>query len=789
MAGPGKIERGTGDFVINTPAAARPQENFLFNDSYFACVHQTGNGFSRYTDPRGYATDIIAGTPEPAYNTNTRVIYPSDDETGACWNVGYYPMCGRYDAYECRHSPGVSVVTNKTNGILATWRLFVPANGDPVELWTLTLKNMSRRSRKISVFALAELSLDSSAPLYGHQSYLSSLLLEKSHGVAARKTAMNMPNPYFGAVLLSHHKPTSMDADMNAFMGQFRTLAKPQALEKGRCSGAIASRDRVAGVLHHRVRLESRKIWRNDYVAGAADVNRLKKHAAEYHGKYLADDGDLIDGTLADTKKEIENLLGNVSVKLPDHKLNTLLNRWIPVLIKWGVTSGRWGMLGFRDIVQQSQGALTLGMRPKVTARLEQALSHQHTNGYAVRSFPAVHEDSAMKYADSCVWLISGVTEYLKEYGCMDFLRERAPLLDGPANTVRSHLIRAMEALWQNRGAHGLCLMHEGDWNDSLTHVGRQGRGESVWLSQAFCWSCLQMAELSSYLGDSGAAQTYMRYHESVFHALNRHCWDGEWYIRAFDDKGKRVGSKESRQGRIFLNTQSWALMSMTVPPERVKPMLKSVRKHLRTPYGYMLLSPTYTEMDESVGRLSCLEPGCSENGSVYTHGNAFLAVGLLQHGMADEGYDVIARIMPFNPKNPSKSIMAYQLSNGYGGPAHRNDPGKAQFGWSTGSGAWLHQAAVEYMFGLRRTYDGLVLKPCLPSSLKKASVSRRYRDTVYNVSYTRPKGKGNAVESLTVDGTEWDVEEPLPVRAGEEIKVKVVLDRPTRTATRTADE
>lgn len=776
MAGPGKIETGTGDFVISVPDAARPQENFLFNDHYFSCVHQTGNGFSKYTDPRGYATDVIAGTSEPAYNTNTRLVYLRDDETGVCWNAGYYPICRRYDAYECRHSPGVSTIANRTNGILATWRLFVPAGDDPVELWTFTLRNTGRRERRLSVFAMVELSLETSASLYGHQSYLSSLFLKKSHGVAAKKVAMGMPNRYLAAVFLSRCKPTSIDGDMNAFMGQFRTLVNPRALEKGRCSGAIASRDRIAGVLHHRLKLAPREAWRNDYVAGSADVYRLEHDAGTYRDRYLSDPGQSVDRALGETVASHEKMSGNASVGFPNREFNALLNRWIPLLIKWGVTSGRWGMLGFRDIVQQSQGALMFGMRPKVTVRLEQALSHQYTNGYAVRSFPAVHEDSAMKYADSCVWLISGITEYLKEYGCMEFLKERVALLDGPPSTVMSHLVRAMEGLWQNRGQHGLCLIHEGDWNDSLTHVGRQGRGESVWLSQAFCWSCLQMAELSTYLGDTGAAQTYMRYYGSVAQALNQHCWDGEWYVRAFDDNGSPVGSKTNKQGRIFLNTQSWALMSMTVTPERVKPMIRSVRRHLATPYGYMLLSPAYTEMNENIGRLSCLEPGCSENGSVYTHGNAFLAVGLFQHGMADHGYNVVMRIMPFNPGNPSRSVMKFQLSNGYGGPAHRNDPGKAQFGWSTGSGAWLHQAVIEYMLGLRRTYGGLVVRPCLPSCLKRASVTRRYRDTLYRVGFTRRTAKGNTIERLRVDGKDWDPREPLPAKPGDEVGVKVVL-------------
>jgi cellobiose phosphorylase len=433
-------------------------------------------------------------------------------------------------------------------------------------------------------------------------------------------------------------------------------------------------------------------------------------------------------------------------------------------------------MLGFRDIVQQSQGALMFHADDKPRRRLMQALSHQHRNGLGVRSFPTVHTDSKMRYSDSSLWLVFALTEYLKESGDFSLLKEGIPFLDGGKDTAWGHLKRAMDTLWKDRGARGLCRIHQGDWNDSLTHVGREGRGESVWLTQAFCAACLRMEELARYLGDGRQASLHVRRHSLLTKVLNSKAWDGGWYVRAFDDDGKPIGSKRNRYGRIFLNTQTWALLSHTVPARRIKTMLKNTRRFLWTPYGYSLLHPTYMERRDNVGRLSCVEPGCAENGSVYTHGNAFLAVALLEHGMAEEGFEAIRRIMPCNPENPSDSVIPFQLANGYGGPAHRTDPGRAAYGWSTGSGAWLHQAMVEYLFGLRRTYDGLVLRPCLPASWRDVSVSRVYRGTTYRVRCRRRKGKGNRILSLEIDGRSADPCAPLPVRKGRGVEVDVRL-------------
>jgi cellobiose phosphorylase len=775
MNASGHFDFHRNEYVITSPTAARPQENFLFNERYFACVHQTGNGFSKYVDPRGYATKIVNGDLEPAYNDNSRLVYIRDDATGEYWSVGYYPVCRPFRHYECRQGAGYTLVQNVTGDIAAAWRIFVPAGEDPVELWTLEIVNIGKHARKLSVFAYAELSLEANVSTYGHASYLNSFFLKKSWGVAVRKLPMSLPYPYFAAALLGSRKPATMDASRNAFVEQFRSLANPVALENGRCSGAISSRDPVAGALHYRVNLPGGKSWRCDFLAAALDVNAIETEAARYARKYLSGRGAGVNRSFSGMRKATEKFLARVSVHTPESRLDALFNRWIPMLIRWGLACGRWGMLGYRDIVQQAQGYLMLDVDGLSRRRLLQTLCHQLSNGHAVRSFPSLHVDSHMKYSDSSLWLIRAVNEFVKENGDFAFLRQKVSFLDGGQADVLEHLRRCMDVLWKDRGRHGLCRIHQGDWNDSLTHVGPKGRGESVWLSQAFCAACLEMQELMHRLGDAPAVKKYRAYHAKVSEALNSHAWDGGWYLCAYDDAGMPIGSRKNRQGQIFLNTQSWAMISKTVPPSRRAAMLRNLRNRLATPYGYMLHYPTYTRKQDNIGRLTCLEPGCSENASVYTHGNAFLAVALLEAGLADEAFDVICRIMPYNPKNPSKAVIPFQLSNGYGGVDHRCDPGKAQFGWSTGSGAWLHQAMVEYLFGLRRTYDGLLLRPCLPSGWKTASIRREFRGTKYEVSYRRKGGAGNRILDLKVNGASYDPRRPLPLDGGK-VNVEAVL-------------
>ena len=772
----GHFDETTKEYVVTTPTCARPQENILYNDVYFSVIHQHGGGFSRVTDPRGYAVTIINGTEEPAHNTMSRIIYLRDDETGEYWSLGHYPVCKDMGDFECRMGAGSVTIRHRRAGIEGRWRIFVPAGRDPVEIWTLDIRDLSRRNRKLSLFSVAVLSLKGNFNSYGHESYLHTCFTEKVFGIGAVKHPMGLPMPWSGALMLTSREPDSMDGDLNTFMEQFRTLAHPVAVMRGTCSDSVASRDPIVGALHHRVQLRASAAWRLDIVVGAADVTGLEKCAAGYGRRYLnSTDGKQIDRAFAAMQQGVEATLSKIQVATGDARFDRLFNTWIPLSIGWGLTSGRWGMLGYRDIVQQAQGYLPYDLS-KARARFEQVLRHQYANGSAVRSFPTVHEDSAMKYADSSVWLIRAVTEYVKESGDESFLMQPVPFLDDPKpEPVLTHLERGVERLFEDRGRHGLCRIHQGDWNDSLTHVGRKGIGESVWLTQALADACLIMMELHEHRKDAAAVKQDKERHAALDVVLNQVAWDGNWYLRAFDDENRPVGGKLAKEGRIFIEPQAWSLISRTIPQDRLTKMLAAIKTHLATPFGYSMLSPAFTRKVDTIGRITCLEPGCSENGSVYTHTNAFLATGLLMQGHADEAMDILKTIMPFNPENPSASVIAFQIANAYGGPTHRNDPGKAQFGWSTGSGAWLHFALIEYVFGLRRTYKGLVVNPCWPSTWNEATLVRIYRGCRYELKYRR-SGTGTGLKSVSINNKLHDPAQPLPIMAKGKIKVEVVV-------------
>ena len=338
------------------------------------------------------------------------------------------------------------------------------------------------------------------------------------------------------------------------------------------------------------------------------------------------------------------------------------------------------------------------------------------------------------------------------------------------------HLRRALVRLREDRGAHGLNLVFFGDWNDSLTGVCREGRGESVWLSMAFCRSCLLLAEIAEQIGKTEEASEYRIWQAEMAEAINEHAWDGNWYLCALDDHANPIGSQQNEEGKIFLNMQSWAQLGKVVGDERWEQSWQSVKQMLDSGWGLMLNWPTYTKYVHNIGRLSSIRPGAAENGSVYTHGNAFMLLALFERGMADEAYKLWQAVHPGNPERPV-SNQPNIFFNGYYGPDNETRAGMGEHAWTTGSVPWMYQCVTEYMLGIRRTFDGLVINPCMPSVWETASVHRVYRGTTYDIRISNPgKKAGAAVRSITVDGTPHDPAQPLLVDAGKHV-VEVVLE------------
>lgn len=435
----------------------------------------------------------------------------------------------------------------------------------------------------------------------------------------------------------------------------------------------------------------------------------------------------------------------------------------------FGAHHCRWGIKGFRDIVQHGMGYSYI--EPGVVKEtLIKCLRHQYSNGFAVRSFPAIHCDSDMKYNDSSSWLIYTITEYIKETGDFDFLDEVVPYMDNGASTVFERLNLIVTSVFNDRGEHGLVRMRGGDWNDSFTHVGIKGRGESVWLSMFLAKAILLLDELCTKLGRQNSK--YREMYDTLKTDINNNAWDGEWYICAFNDIGEKIGSKGSKGAKVFLNVQSWALISGIADTAKSASILKAIDENLKTEYGYILNSPAYTMLDENIGRLSAIEPGTLENGTSYTHGNAFLVYGMLLSGKGNEAYQILKSINPQNPALADLPIVPYVYANCYYGPSYKKCPGKMEHSWVTGSVNWLTESIIDFMLGVRRTYDGLKINPVLPDELSEVVVKRKYRNCNYHISI---HNNGKYLKKITVDGITHDMNTALPYKAGQQIIVDVI--------------
>jgi cellobiose phosphorylase len=706
---------------------------------------------------------------------NERFIYVRDDDTGRYFAVGWLPVARPYSKYLAIAEPGCQWITNVTDDIRAEWRIFVPAGDDPVEIWHLKLADRSGRPRRLSVFTYVSMKCDG-YDLYSGEMFRLARYVPEQQAIFVRMDAEQHEKidfPWHNGFMTGSLPPESWDADPGPFIGGGgRTLRDPQAVETGRCTGSVAPMWPSAAALHWRLDVPASGETQLRILLGACDgeptIDRLRR-------KYLVGWTTEYDH-LRDVCESNNALVAPVRIDAaPELSLAGMLNVWVKLQCHYGLYWGRWGFCGYRDQLQQVVG--NLSQAPDLCReRILAACRHQYADGFALRGWRPI---DTHRNVDSASWLIHAVTEYVKETADFALLDEVAPFYDSGEAPVRDHLVRALDRLWADRGAHGLPLSFEGDWNDSLTGPCRRGKGESVWMGMAFCRAAALLRELALKLKNQPLADQLAARQRAMADAVNAHGWDGGWYLCALDDDGEPIGSAKNDEGRIFLNTQSWAHLGGVADDERWTKSWAAAREQLDTGWGFMLNTPAYTRVHPNVGRLSYIRPGAGENASVYTHGNAFLFLALLERGLADEALEVWRGINPANPARPG-AAMPNVFYNGFYGPDSEIMPGLADHAWTTGSCAWMLHGVVELMFGLRRTYDGLVIRPCIPSTWPTARITRVYRGTTYRVTIDNPHAiSGAAVESIAIDGTPHAHAAPLPIDAGTH-EVTVTLDDKT---------
>jgi cellobiose phosphorylase len=749
------------ELSIATPEPDRTMHNMLYNPNYLTMLDQSNCGMAKHMSASGRNCRIVQ---------NDRFVYVRDARSGEYFSIGFAPVYKEFERYACRAGLNYQVVENVTDGIEAVWRIYVPTDTDPVEVWDVRLRNVGDRPRTMQLFTYVPMNCDGEDLYCGELHRIAGFL----SGQQAIFVCMDAPRylegvdlPWHNGFLAVNRPPDGWDASLGAVIGPRRTTHNPLVVEQGACTHSQCAMFSPVGTLQIEMELGTGVQDEVRFLIGACDaapmIDSLRK-------KYLT--GSMDADVHFDRLLEAEAArASHLQVATPDETMNNMINVWLPKQMDYGVVWTRWGFKGYRDIIQQCQGAV-IQQPGAALEQLLRACAHQYESGFGLRGW---HPIDDQRYADSAQWLIGAFHEYLAETADFDILEKTVPFFDRGEASVYGHLRRALLRLREDRGAHGLNLVFYGDWNDSLTGVCREGRGESVWLSMAFCRSCLLLADIAGKTGKSDDAAEYRQWHKEMGEAINEHAWDGRWYICALDDDANPIGSQQNEEGKIFLNMQSWAQLGRIVPEERWEQAWNSVREMLDSGWGLMLNWPAYTKYVHNVGRLSSIRPGAAENASVYTHGNAFMLLAQLERGMADEAYALWQAVQPGNPERPVLN-QPNVFFNGYYGPASENRVGMGEHAWTTGSAPWMYQCVTEYMLGIRRTLDGLVIKPCLPSAWDQVSVRRVYRGTTYDIRVSNPGRKAGAtVQSMSLDGVVRDPALPLPVDGGRH-RIEVVL-------------
>ena len=726
-------------FVVTNPATPRAFDNFLWNDAVFSCVQQTGIGTCDAQIDGREAIQVFSGVGRVVDietfgrdHLMSRLVYVRDMATGAFWNVGWEPVCRPCSDYACTHGLGWTRIVSETDGIRASLLIFVPPGREAVECWHLSLENRSGRPRSLGVFVYNQYALQYKWGFngYGDMIYRGAWFNESLNAMVVQKHPYIAPHRYLTAFLTADHPAVGHDGSRDHFVGTYRTLKDPQAVVDGACTDSPGSSEATVGVLQFSFELAADASETVRLLTGLTDSEAA---IADVRRRCFANFAAAFEALVAEKRA----MVAHNAVETPDPHFDRLANGWLKQQTLYGATWCRWGWMGYRDIVQHGHGVSSFEPA-RTRAILLDACAHLHRNGVAVRGWNPLDQKP---YSDSPLWLAFALVDYVKETGDFALLEASAPYLDGGEGTVSEHLDAALQYLWDGRGAHGLCLIRFGDWNDSLTNIGKAGRGESVWLSMAFVRACDLMATLWRRLGHAPRAVREADRAQTVRQAVRETAWDGDWYLRCFDDEGRPVGSRTNEEGRIFVNAQSWAMLCGAADDAQAASLLAACDAHLMTDLGYRLVAPPFRTRDDRIGRISYLEPGICENGTIYSHGNAFMVYALLMRGESDRAYDIFRRIAPGyvpDAASPKAASPAYIFANCYYGPDHRNRPLQMEFTWITGSVAWFVNDIQDWLVGVRRDYDGLVIDPKLPSAWNEVRVHRTFRGREFDVRIAR---------------------------------------------------
>jgi cellobiose phosphorylase len=793
----GYFDDSKREYVIETPFTPLPWINYLGSKEFFGLISNTGGGYSFYRDAKLRRLTRYRYNSVPR-DTGGRMYYINDG--GNIWSPTYLPAKTPLDSYRCRHGLGYTVFEAKKNGVDAELTCFVPIS-DNCEINRLVLKNRSDTQKKLSIVSTVEFCLWNAVDDgTNFQRNYNIGEVEVEEGVIYHKTEYRERRNHY-AFYYVNRKTAGFDTDLDTYLGKFGNYDLPQAVKNNKSENSVAHG--WSPIASHRLEytlepgeeadivfiLGYIEVSKEDKWDGPAAKSIINKRPAQKLMKRYGNT-DAVKEELAALCAHWDKLLGNIEVKSGDEKLDRMVNIWnqYQCMVTFNMSrsasfyeSGQGRGMGFRDSCQDLLGFVHM-VPQRARERILDIAAIQFENGGAWHQYQPLtkrgNADAGMGFNDDPLWLIACTYSYISETDDYSILDEPVPFenKEGTEKPLFEHLRASYRYTLNNLGPHRLPLIGRADWNDCLnlncfseepgesfqTCANIESQAESIFIAGMFVLYAEQFARLCIKRGELTQAEQARKAIKEMSEAILEHGWDGEWFIRAYDSNGDKVGSKECDDGKIFIEPQGMCVMAgVGVETGQAKKALTSLKERLTFEYGTCLVAPTYKEYHLSLGEISSYPPGYKENGSVFCHNNPWASIAETVLGNADEAFEIYRRICPayiedISDIHRTEPYVYSQTIAGQESPA----PGEAKNSWLTGTAAWTFVNVSQYLLGILPTPDGLSVRPCLPASFTNVRVKRVYRGVTYNITISRSSEKGLWVDGKKLDG---DIIPPAP--------------------------
>ena len=750
------------EFIITDWRTPRPWANIIANPRLGLAVSHTGSGFT-WVDNSQLAV-LTRWVQDLARDASGKFLYLREPASGQSWSLSPAPMFARFDRYECRHGIGYTTFVTEHAGIRSEWTLFVDPR-ETVEYWRVEIVNLADRARRLELTSFLEwcCGVNPSPRREFHKLFIETAYDAGRRAVFAWNHMWEVPSREFGhwntdfpytAAIACSEPVLAAQGDLASFLGRYGDFRQPEALELPTWKPRFGRHEDPVAVLRSVIELPAGGRRVVVYVL-AAERSRAACAALVERTCGV----EPAEAALAGTRATWHELLKSPRVETPEPSLNYLVNDWCRYQAIAGRLWGRAGYyqqsgaFGFRDQLQDSQ--VWLPTRPEACReQINLHARHQFADGSVYHWWhPLSEQGHVTRMTDDLLWLGFVVANFVKETGDLSILADRQPFLDDATqHGIDEHVQRAFNRVFTRTSPRGLPYIGAGDWNDGLSAVGLQERGESIWLAHFLVGLLRDWAEIHRRTGRATAAEDFEARRRRLVEAINAHGWDGDWYIRGTLDSGEVFGSARNDRGRIYLNAQTWAVLNDVAPPERAAACMRSVREHLVGEMGALLLAPAYDQPVREIGYITRYAPGLRENGGVYTHA----ATWAIAAAAKVRDRELVGHLLrAINPalKDPERYwAEPYVLPGNCDGPTSPY-PGRAGWTWYTGSAQWLHRVVTQWVLGVRPEWDGLHIEPCLPAGWTSASLTRPYRGSTYRIEIAAPASGPTTGWEVELDG------------------------------------